>query len=225
MSAGCVARRVNLTENSTRGARTEFVASIGNDDKGLPVPGPTLARRPSKPGDHFTILRLTDGRPELSCDVAIIGRDPDFQKPIKAVYKWTGKGFRLGVSISAFLFDAVLQGGGEGGNPNPKGIVTAVVVMLLPIPAGTAGGLVVGVADGLEKTFEEVGKSMTKDEKALTCTTYEYDDRKRLLFMHMYLPDYTRELVRTRFEYEGNNTVPAKAVVRNRGDGQEREIR
>jgi len=218
MSTGCVAGRVNLAENSSPGARTELVTSIGNDEKGLPVPGPALARRPSKPGDHFTILLLIDGRPERSCDVAVVGRDPDFKKPIKAVYEWTGKGFQLGLGISGFLAQGLRGGSGDGA-------LMAIVIVLAPIPAGTAGGFVVGVADGVGKTFEELGKAVTRDEKALTCTIYEYDDRKRLLFMHMYLPDFTRELVRTGFEYEGNNTVPAKAVVRNMADGQERDIR
>jgi hypothetical protein len=218
--AGCVTNRVNLGEGAVSGASTVIVASIGNDQHGLPILGEPLTERPSGQGEHFTIVRLAGDRPVMSCDIAVVGRHPDFNKPIQAIYEWTGKGFRLGLNITR-IFIQGLQG---GGSPGPSGGAVLVIVFS-PLVAGTAGGFVIGVADGIVKTAEELGKTLTKDERAITCTTYEYDSLDRLGVMRMYKPDRTRELVRTTFEYDGTSRVPKRAVVKSLVEGIEQEVR
>jgi len=217
MAAGCVKSHVNLEDSGLSRSRTLIVGSIGNDEKGLPLFGTPLTERPSKEGEHFAILRLTGDRPTLSCDIVVVGRNPDFHKPIQAVYEWTGKGFRLGLGVTG-LMAQLLQGA-----TGPPQVV--LVIVFAPIVAGTAGGFVVGVADGIVITTEELGKIVTKDERLITCTSYEYDDLDRLTLMRMFTADRTQELVRTTFEYEGPSRVPTKAVVKSLVEGAEQEVR
>jgi YD repeat-containing protein len=221
MSAGCVANRVHLEEGGVSGASTIIVASIGNDRHGLPILGAPLTERPSRQGEHFTIVRLAGDRPVSSCDIAVVGRHPDFHKPIQAIYEWTGKGFRLGLRITEIF----MQGFQGGVSPGPEGGGAVLVIVFSPLVAGTAGGFAIGVADGIVKTAEELGKTLTKDERAITCTTYEYDSLDRLRAIRMYKPDRSRELVRTTFEYDGTSRVPIKTVVKSLVEGTEQEVR
>jgi hypothetical protein len=91
--------------------------------------------------------------------------------------------------------------------------------------AGTVGGFIVGIVDGIRQTAVELSKVASQDEEVITCTRYEYDALGRLAYMRMLTPDRTRELVRTEFQYEGAATVPSKTVVRSLAEGKEREIR
>jgi YD repeat-containing protein len=219
MLAGCVTNRVKLEESGVAGASTVIVASIRNDQQGLPILGVPLTERPSRQGEHFAIVRLAGNRPLLSCDIAVVGRNPNFYKPTQAIYEWTGKGFRLGLRVTE-VFAQSLKGGASG---VPAGAV--LIIVFSPIAVGTAGGFVVGVADGIVKTAEELGKTVTKDERMITCTTYEYDSLDRLTVMRMYKADRTRELVRTTFEYDGSRRVPTRAVVKSLVEGIEQEVR
>ncbi len=177
------------------GARTVIVGSISAGEKGLPVTGETLKERPTRRGEHFTILRLAGDRPAMSCDIVVVGRKPNFHKPINAVYEWTGKGFMLGVRVAAGLGPAAV------GPPQVglEGLAVGLAVIITPIVAGAACGFAVGVADGIEKTVEQLGKTVTKEERMITCTTYAYDSVDRITLMRMYTADRTQELVRTTF--------------------------
>ena len=197
-----------------------MVRTIGYDDKGLPVPGPALAERPSSPGEHFTLLRLAADRPAVSYDIAVVRQKPDLTRPFQAVYEWTGKGFTLGLNVAgAAAYGAVHV---QPANNDQAAVELAIVAA--PIALGTVGGFVVGLADGIRQTALELGKIATKDEEVVTCTTYEYDALSRLAFMRMFTPDRRRELVRTEFVYEGAATLPARTVVTSLVEGKERDI-
>jgi len=100
-----------------------------------------------------------------------------------------------------------------------------LAILAMPIAAGTAGGFIVGVADGVRQTALELSKVIVPGEKVVTCTTYEYDASNRLALMRMLSPDRMQELVRTEFAYEGAGTVPVRTTVRSPAEGRERDIR
>ncbi|HEX9113472.1 MAG TPA: hypothetical protein VF888_03910 [Nitrospirota bacterium] len=97
-------------------------------------------------------------------------------------------------------------------------LVVYFVVIVSPIAACTAGG-VIGVADGIRQTAVELGKVVVnKHERVVTYTTYAYDARNRLSLMRMYKVDDRKELVRTEFFYDDDSEVqrrsPSPGILR-----------
>ena len=219
--AGCAADRARLDDYPMSGSVEVMVRTIGYDDKGLPVLGPWLAERPSTPGEHFTVARLAADRPTVSCDIAVVRQKPDLSKPFQAVYEWTGKGFELGLNATG----GVVYNSSQVHPQNRDEAVLELAVLVTPLALGTVGGFVVGLADGIRQTAVELGKVVTKGEEAVTCITYEYDALNRLMFMRMFTPDRSRELVRTEFVYEGAAIVPSRTVVTSLVEGKKRDIR
>jgi hypothetical protein len=219
--AGCAAQRVGEEEHAWIGTEAIVVRAIGYDDKGLPLRGAPLAERPSSLGDHFTVVRLLSDRPLISYDIVVARQKPDFAKPLQAVYEWTGRGFTMGANVTGAMANGTVRI--QARNNEEAFFVLAIVVT--PIVAGTAGGFIVGIADGVRQTGVELGKVIVPGEEVITCTTYEYDGSNRLLRMRMLSPDRGRELVRTEFAYEGSATVPSSTVVKSLVEGKERDIR
>jgi hypothetical protein len=196
-----------------------IVSGITYDDNGLPVMGALLAERPSRPGDHFTVIRLWGDRPVISYDIIVRRQKPNFAKPFQAVYEWTGKGFILGVNISAGMLQGIQI-------PQDKdSAAIELVIIITPLAAGTVGGFVVGLIDGIRQTALELSKVVTKGEVVGTCTTYEYDALNRLARMRMLTPDRKRILVFTEFVYNGAETSPFRTVVKSIVEGEERDVR
>jgi hypothetical protein len=220
--AGCAANRVALEGSGTSGTVEVLVRTIGYDDKGLPVIGPALAERPSRYGDHFSVVRLAEGKPVISYDIVVTRRKANFMKPFQTVYEWTGKGFMLGANVTGVLVYGAAQV--QPPQHNDEAAIELAIVFT-PLVIGTVGGFAVGLADGIRQTALELGKVVTNGEQAITCTTYEYDAMNRLWFMHMLTPDRSRELVRTEFVYEGAGTRPSRTVVKSLVEGKEREIK
>jgi len=217
--AGCSARHVTLESPAVSGAVEVVVSGITYDDKGLPVMGPLLAERPSGSGDHFSVIRLADNRPVVSYDVVVEHQKPDFAKPLQAVYEWTGKGFILGANISAGMLQGIQM-------PHDRDAAALeLVIIITPLAAGTAGGFVVGLADGIMQTARELSKVVIKGEVAVTCTTYEYDSLSRLAYMRMFTPDRKQLLVLTEFMYKEAEARPYRTVIKSLVEGQEFDIR
>jgi hypothetical protein len=219
--AGCAAQRVGQEEHAWIGTEAIVVRAIGYDDMGLPLRGTPLAARPSSLGDHFTVVRLLSDRPLISYDIAVAKQKPDFAKPLQAVYEWTGRGFTLGANVTG----AMANGGIRLQTHSNGEAFFALALIATPIVAGTAGGFIVGIAEGVRQTGVELGKVIVPGEEVITCTTYEYDGSNRLVRMRMLSPDRGRELVRTEFAYEGSATVPLRTVVKSLVEGKERDIR
>jgi hypothetical protein len=217
--SGCSAKHAALEGPTVSGASEVIVSGITYDDKGLPVMGAFLSKRPSKPGDHFSVIRLTDARPVISYDIIVRHQKPDFAKPFQAVYEWTGKGFILGANISAVM----LQGIQAPHDKDAAAIELAIIIT--PLAAGTAGGFVVGLADGIRQTALELSKVVVNGEVVVTCTTYEYDALNRLKYMRMLTPDRKQVLVLTEFVYEGTEALPSRTVVKSLAEGKEREVK
>lgn len=204
--------------------RNELIVSeMLHNDKGLPILGTVLHKRPSLPGEHFTMVQLADNRPLVSYDIALIKGGPDFNKPLEAIYKWSGKGFSLGLNVTGALIDG-LHGNYAHGNGNDA--LAALVVVFAPVAIGSVTGFVIGVGDGAVQSMVELKKfALGSNEKILTCTLYDYDLHGRLFRMRMLTPDRSKELVRTIFEYSGNGPVPVRTVVDSFVEGMERDIR
>lgn len=217
---GCVTNRIELRESSGSGIAETIVSVIAYDEKGLPLVGAPLARRPSTPGDHFTLVRLMQNRPVISYDIAVVRQKPDFAKPFQAVYEWTGKGFEWGANAtgewaSGFAMQA----------HNTEEAVLGLAIIVTPVTVGTVGGFVVGIVDGIKQTAVELGKVAAKGEQVITCSAYDYDGMNRLVRMRMLSPDQRQELVRTEFEYEQGGTIPVRTVVKSMVERKERDIR
>ena len=222
LASGCAANRVVL-DNTGTWTDEIVVRTIEYDKKGLPLIGAPLAKRPSGPGDRFTVVRLAKGRPVVSYDIAVKRQEPDYAKPFRTVYEWTGKGFKDGAHSTGALSGAFTE------DPSPvqwEGTpILEAVIVVIPVTLGTVGGFVVGLADGIRQTALEASKVVVNGEEAITCTTYEYDGLSRLFFMHMYTPDRKQELVRTEYSYADTGPVPAKTTVKSMAENKEREIK
>ncbi len=201
--------------------REIIVSEMRYDDKGLPVPGSPLAGRPSRPGDHFTVIRLVENRLASSYDIAVAGQRPDFKRPFEAVYEWTGRGFRFGLEGSQVL----MQGVGHTQISSEEEAAVTLAIVFAPLTVGTVGGFVVGIVDGVWHTAVELSRiGKNKNEQLITRTSYEYDPKGRLVLMRMLSPDGKQELVRTEFVYEASGTEPARTVVRSLPERRDREI-
>jgi len=215
--AGCATRHVRYEKYPPLGTYDIVLPAIGYDEKGLPVLGTSLTERPSRPGDHFTVVRFREGKPAISYDIVVARQAPDFTRPLEVVYEWTGRGFTMGVNVTKAIAQG-MQGGSAGIQSGRDAAIVLFVIIVAPIAAGTAGGFIVGVADGARHTALEMRKVIVPGEQVITCTTFEYDGSNRLVLMRMLSPDQARELVRTEFDYEGSGTVPSKTTVRTLAD-------
>jgi YD repeat-containing protein len=223
--SGCAVKRVEL-DNTGSWTDEIVVRGIAYDNKGLPVIGAELARRPSEPGDCFTVVRLLDHKPVVSYDIAVKRQKPDFVKPFRTVYEWTGKGFKDGAVMSGALgaLGLVIAEADIAPNTGDQMLVELAIIAT-PVTIGTVGGFVIGLADGIKQSALELAKVVESGEQAITCTTYDYDAFNRLSTIRMYTADRTRELVRTYFSYEDTGPVPVKATVKSLVEGKEREVK
>lgn len=218
---GFAAKHVVLDEYPASWTSEIIVRAIDYDNKGLPIISAALPGRLSRRGDHFTVVRLNAGRPVVSYDIAVTRQKPDFVKPLLAVYEWTGKGFMLGANVTGPVADCVTRVEPR----NRDEAVAELAIIATPIAVCTAGGFVVGLAEGIRQTALELSKVVVNGEVAVTCTIYEYDSLGRLVFMRMFTPDRKQELVRTEFRYEGAWTAPVQTKVKSQVEGKEREIK
>jgi len=186
-----------------------IVHALEYNDKGLPVVRTPLERRPSKPGEYFTLVQLSKGRPVMSYDIGVVSEKPDLTKPFKTIYHWTGKGFTM-FKPSGFNCAEYTTNLNDCANPVFAIIAVADVV---GIAGGIAGGIVVGVADGIKQTGLELSKVVLNEEQVITCTVFEYDKLNRLISMRMMTPDRSTELALTRFEYEDARPTPIRSFV------------
>ncbi len=216
----CAAHQVDLEKYRTAGTSETVVRSISYDDKGLPVLGVPLEQRPSKPGDHFTIVWMNQNRPQISYDVAVTRHAPDLAKPFLVVYEWTGKGFNVGFEASEVMAQSL-----RAGTYSNEEAIAALAFVVTPMAAGTVGGFVIGLADGVRHTALELGKVVSGTEQVVTCTLYDYDDLNRISVMRMLTPDRTRELVRTEFMYQGTDRQPVKTIVKSLVEEKERAVK
>jgi len=186
-----------------------MVHALEYDDKGLPVVGIPLERRPSQPGEYFTLVQLSKGRPIMSYDIGVVSEKPDLTKPFKTSYHWTGKGFTL-FKPSGFNCAEYTTNLNECANPV---LAIIAVVDVVGIAGGIAGGIVVSVADGIKQTGLELRKVVLNKEQVITCTVFEYDKLNRLISMRMMTPDRSTELALTRFEYADARPTPSRTFV------------
>ena len=217
---GCA---VNLLERDAR-YQPEYhellLSEMSYDDNGLPLPGAALAQRPSRPGDHFSVVSLTGERLFTSCDIAVKAERPDPRKPFRAVYEWTGKGFEIGMQVTM-----VMTQGLHGTVSGTDGLA-ALAFVFTPVAIGGVTGFMIGIGDGMVQTALELRKFvLNSNEQVLTCTMYDYDLRGRLHRMRMLSPDRKQELVRTTFEYGDLGSKPARTVVESYVEGRQRSIK
>lgn len=224
VSAGCATKQAGIvSQHAVMQSQEILVKRIEYDAEGLPVFSHRLGERPSRTGDQFTVVQLIKGKPATSFDIVVAGGESDFIKPFKVVYEWTGRGFRGGAQGTLVFADAAAHAGTGGGRDEA---VATLAFIFAPLVVGTAGGFIIGVADGIKTTAEEVVKVFVgKQEQVLTYTSYAYDGRGRLLLTRMHRADDSRqELARTEYEYLGDSPEPVKATITTYPDGSVRTI-
>jgi len=226
IAVGCATKHVKLDDqHAVTRCSDILVHQIEYSSKGLPEFLTQLDKRPSRAGERFTIVQLMNGRPTTSFDIVVVGSESDFTKPFKVVYQWTGRGFQGGARITAETADMashMLQGGGGG---RGEGVVILAFVFA-PMVVGTAGGFIIGVADGIRTTAQEVGKVVIgKQERVVAYTTYSYDAHDRVTLTRMYRADDPRqELVRTEYDYQSDSKEPLKTTITTFPDGTTRFV-
>ncbi len=217
LAAGCVSNRVHPGQWPGAGNLTEVAVNrIEYTDKGLPVLGPRLDERPSHPGDRFTVALLEGGRLAASFEVVVAGKGMDLITPFRAVYEWTGKGYRWGLEQTPVTMDLASRA-----HPKDKKQTLAVLIFSVsPLAVCTAGGFVIGVADGLRTTAGELCKIVVRgSEQIITSTVYAYDTSGRLIRMTLLAASTGKELLRAEYAYEGASTVPRRTTVSRPSEG------
>ncbi len=223
LAAGCGPKQVRL-ENHHAQSQEILIPYIEYDPNGLPLLGPRLKERPTREGDRFTIVELLDGRTEISYDVVVAGSESDFSKPFRVIYEWTGKGFQAGAQGTGVTANVA-------GHTQIHGDRDAAVVMLAivvaPLVIATAGGFLVGVADSVRTTIQEMIKVVRgKHEKVVTYTTYAYDAANRLILTRMFKADETaEEVIRTEFSYQRDSRTPFESIITTYPDGAKRVVK
>ncbi len=209
-ATGCAARHAEL-DDTVSWTDEIVVREIGYDGRGLPMIPAPLAKRPSHPGDRFSVVRYSHDRPVISYDIVVKREKPDLAKPFKTVYEWTGRGFKDGAIASGALGILALAGAAADIGPNTKKqTLLELAVVATPVVVATVGGFVIGLGEGIKQTALEANKVVANGEQAITCTTYEYDHAGRLMYLRMYTPDRGQELVRTEYFYDDEGPVPSK---------------
>ncbi len=192
---------------------TEIVIrAIDYNNKGLPIISTLLSKRPNKPGEHFTVVHLNHGRLISSYDIVVVGGKPDYTKPIKTVYEWTGKGFTAFQSAHIDNNTKITTITKESMDHDDLAKVL-VGIYVAPIAITAVGGFVVGIVDGIKQTAVEMSKIVMDEEQLVTYTVYDYDEHGRLHRMRMFTPDRSTLLTSTIFEYSGTETLPVRTFV------------
>ncbi len=210
-TGGCVTKQVHPAEWEGAAAATEVAVSrIEYTDKGLPVLGPRLDARPSRPGDRFVVALIDGGRLAASFDIVVAGPGIDLIRPFRVVYDWTGKGARWGLEQTPLTTNIASHAQPK----NSKEALAVLVFAVSPLAVCTAGGFIIGIADGLRTTAAELCKVIVRgQEQIVTSSTYAYDASGRLAVMALHAATTGEELLTAVFAYEGTSVVPARTTV------------
>jgi hypothetical protein len=213
----CAPRRADLPafyQSEGQKPVNAIVKNIEYDEQGRPVFSHILKERPTGEGEQFSLVQFANEKPARSFDIVVMPEHPDFSRPFKVIFEWTGKGFRAGVTSGKSYTDAVMterKSNVTGVTKTGSEAIMAVgQVVILSI-----GGFVVGVAAGISATFQELSHYVVNaHEQVISYTVYEYDFRERINQMKTFLPtDISQEIIKTEFFYEGEGVVPSKTTI------------
>jgi len=128
-------------------------------------------------------------------------------KSIAIIYEWTGKGFEVGVEISAQFMPYGFSSGRDG--------LVFLALKTAPIVIYGATGFVVGLVAAVPETTDELKHVIVNARAAVAgYTTYEYDEIGRIRFMTIYPPGLqASELVKTEFFYSEKTREHYKTEV------------
>ena len=199
---------------------TFFVKKVDHDDLGRPLFTEILGDRPKKAGQLFTIVHAVNDRPVRSYDIAILDqKKPDMGKALAIIYEWTGKGFEVGVEISAQFMPYGFSSGREA--------LVFLALKTAPIVICGATGFVVGFVAAVPETTAELKQVIVNAREAVAgYSTYDYDEIGRIRFMTIYSPGpEASELVKTAFFYSEKDREPYKTEVTSVAERKVRVIK
>lgn len=221
--AACAHRVDTKAQDQAVDLKRIVVSPLRYDTAGRPTALQPLKHRPSSNGARFSIAHQERGRLVSSYDVTVVD-SADLQRPLNAVYDWTSRGLEWGWSTSEGMAQELLSpvsspGPLSSGNGRAAAII-AVAFVVSPAVLGATGGAMVGLADGMKTSAEELVKLLRGPrERLISYTRYTYDARDRLVSARLYSGDLGKELARTEFQYLGDADVPNRTEILNLQDG------
>ncbi len=223
-----MAERVDLAAGGALGGAAPeavIVAKVDYDDHGLPRFDGVLKKRPTKAGERFSLVHYEGGRPEYSCDIAITKQSPDMKRPLRVIYEWTGKGFKVGAVLAlaqAGYYNPAGEESHAADMKTEKSLHASAGALLL----GSAGGFAIGLVSFLPSAIKEMSRLvLNKKETVLGFSSYEYDENGRLARMRTFAPDgVPTELVRTDYSYAGESAVPCNTEVTSHPEKRTRTV-
>jgi len=216
LAAGCARRGPDLSKPVPGVSGDVVLAGLDHDVDGRPLLTEPLERRPKEAGEQFTVVHLLNGRPDVSYDVVVV-RAADFEKPLKVIYHWTGRGFRIGLQKSIVLLATTL------GAADSRLTVAALEVVVAPMATGAATGAAIGAVISAPDMGRALAAALRgRKERLVSFTTYDYDELARLVKTRMYSGDGRQELIRTEYLYAAGSYYPFKTLITDARDGRPR---
>lgn len=135
-------------------------------------------------------------------------------KPLGLIYKWTGKGFELGLEVADFIMKGTSTSGGEG------------AVAVLGVLTTTSGGFIYGVHKGIVETWNQLEKPFIKyRELLLGYSKISYDNKGRISKITHFTPEEKPVVItETSFIYYKNKPNPYKSMIYSKADNKKRRI-
>jgi hypothetical protein len=140
---------------------------------------------------------------------------PSIMRPLKVVYTWTGKGFKVGAEVSRI----VMQGSAGSRDAAALQAKIALTSFVTITATGFAIGLVQGTVDEIHRPF------FTSKQVLVEFTEYSYDPSGRIIAMTQYTPAERPVMtVKTTYVYRDESTIPYKTWIESFPDNRTREL-
>jgi len=217
LTATCSYKQVSIHKPKDESTILYF-KDIQYDDYGMPVFIHQLDKSPAKPGGQYIAVAYCNGKPDKYYHIGIFESEskPDFIKPFKVIYTWTGKGFQIGYEQSKEIIEYSV----EAASSVPVDVNGCSSLVAVPGSAvGAAiyfssalGGFVVGLAKSIPASYNELKKlGINKYETILCSVIMEYDKQDRLSKIKTYSQPPAETLItETTFYYRDTIKNPYK---------------
>lgn len=217
LTAGCSYKKISIHKPKDE-STVSYFKDVHYNDYGIPVFIDKLDKTPAKPGGQYVAVAYYNGRPDKYYHIGIFKSEskPDFIKPFKVIYTWTGKGFQIGYEQSK----EIIEDSVEAASSFPADVNGCASLIAVPGSAVGAviyfssalGGFVVGLAKSIPASYEEINKLGIHKYKTVLCSVImEYDKQDRLSKIKTYSQPPAETLItETTFYYRGNIENPYK---------------
>ncbi|MBN2384651.1 hypothetical protein JXQ70_17390 [bacterium] len=189
------------------------------DEHGLPVFQETLKEKPhEEQADYIMVLHEKNRMTKAA--LIKIEDNPNRYDPSKAlaiIYKWTGKGYRIGVDEAKEI---------EISQNTIGGIIADNVMDFVMVPFTAFGGFIIGVIRSTPTAIQEFHRVFfDTNEVLLGILEFQYDDQDRMIEIKYFSPTRNKVLLsKTTFEYSHDSLVPIQSFNKSYAEDIERII-